>query len=208
MNLRLILSIEFLNFMRNKISQIYSETEDRQRSYYNEIAIEYDVHKGSTNYAFSYRKMWLDQIFKGINLKNMKTLDAMCGGGQFTGYLVKMGTEVTGLDISEKCCRIYKARFPGCKIVCGSILQTPFENDTFDLVVTDSLHHLYPYVDECITEILRILKPNGYLLMWEPSSGSIFDIARKIWYKIDPKYFEQNEKSIDCDLLKKDIVQQ
>jgi ubiquinone/menaquinone biosynthesis C-methylase UbiE len=38
-------------------------------------------------------------------------------------------------------------------------------------------------------EFYRILKPGGHLLLWEPSAGSILNLLRKIWYKLDKKYF-------------------
>ena len=36
------------------------------------------------------------------NLKGVYILDAMCASGIETGYLIKQGANVVGLDISEK----------------------------------------------------------------------------------------------------------
>ena len=64
-------------------------------------------------------------------------------------------------------------------------------------VVAESLHHLRPHVADGMGEILRVLKPGGHLLIWEPSAGSLLDLFRKIWYRIDKSHFLESEKSID-----------
>ena len=124
-----------------------------------------------------------------------------CAGGESTGYFLKQGAFVTGLDISENCCNIYKKRYPKCNIVCSSILDTQFSDSSFDIIMTDSLHHLHPYVNQGMSEICRILKPGGYFCCWEPVSGSLIDLMRKIWYKMDKKYFMENEGSINIEKL-------
>ena len=104
--------------------------------------------------------------------------------------------------MSEEQCKIYEQRHPYAKGKCGSILDTPYDDAVFDLIVVESLHHLHPYVNNGINEIKRILKPGGYLFVWEPLSGSLMDWFRKLWYKKDKKYFEDNEASISLDKLK------
>ena len=173
-----------------------SQSEETQSRYYNSIAAVYDRHH-SNKYVLEYRYDLYKKILKGIRLENLKVLDAMCGGGQNTGFLLKHNASVTGLDISEEQCRIYKKRYPQCDVECASMIRTPFPGATFDLVVVNSLHHLQPDIDKGIREIHRILKPGGYFLLWEPCADSLFDIFRRMWYKTDKKYFEKNERSID-----------
>lgn len=177
-----------------------SSYEVNQREYYNRIADEYDRCYAS-EYALKYRYGIYDRIFNNINLKNMVILDAMCGGGEATGYFLGHGAVVTGLDISENCCTIYRKRYPECSVMCSSILETQLSDSSFDIVITDSLHHLHPYVNQGMNEIRRILKPGGYFCCWEPVSGSLVDLLRKAWYKTDTKYFLENEKAIDIRQL-------
>jgi SAM-dependent methyltransferase len=177
-----------------------NKIEYNQKEYYNRIAETYDIYY-SNKYALEYRHKVYDKILTGMDFKNLNVLDAMCGGGESTGYFLNKGANVTGVDISEKQCGIYSKRYPDIPVYCTSITKTNFSNEEFDFVVTDSLHHLNPNLHEGIKEIHRILKRGGYFLAFEPSEGSFFNYLRKKWYKLDKTYFEDNEQSIDIDKL-------
>jgi len=184
------------------MSELHFNTiEHNQKEYYNKIAEKYDEHY-SNKYALEYRYRTYDKILFGMDFKNLNVLDAMCGGGESTGYFLSKGAKVTGLDISEKQCEIYTKRYPDIPVYCNSITKTNFSNNEFDFIITDSLHHLHPNVDEGVREIHRILKKKSYFLVWEPSAGSFFNYLRKKWYRMDKIYFEDNEQSIDIDKLK------
>lgn len=184
-------------------SRTFSESEEKQQRYYDRIAENYDQHYGSSH-NLAYRERVFDRVLGGMDFAGMRVLDAMCGGGQNAAYFVARGCQVTGVDISEKQCEQYRRRFPDSQVVCASALDTGLPDGGFDLVFTDSLHHLHPHVDDGIREFHRLLRPGGSLVVWEPSSGSAFDYLRKAWYRLDRKYFEDNEASIDIDRLARD----
>lgn len=189
------------------MDQLLSETELQQKEYYNQIASTYDKHYGSP-WALDYRSQVLHQALKKIDLKNKRVLDACCGGGENSFFFKNQGSSVVGVDISEAQCEHYRKRFPEGEVVCGSVLKTGFPDNSFDIVVTESLHHLHPYVNDGIQEIIRILKPGGHFLLWEPSAGSALDLARKAWYKLDRQYFEDNESSIDVQRITRTYEEQ
>jgi SAM-dependent methyltransferase len=129
----------------------------------------------------------------------------MCGSGQVTGFLLSLGAEVTGLDISQKAIEAFRARWPKCQSVCDSILGSKFADNSFDcVVIIGGLHHIHPYVRKAVSEIYRVLKPGGYICFVEPHKGSLPDIFRTYWYKHD-KLFMENEASLDIDELKKEF---
>jgi ubiquinone/menaquinone biosynthesis C-methylase UbiE len=180
-----------------------NNTEEKQRNYYNKISRRYDSFhnlKPNLNYRFNLYNRFLKKI--KLN-KESTVLDAMCGGGQNSYYFDKNHPDasVTGIDISEEQIISYRKRFKKNKAVTGSIINTGFEDNCYDLVVIESLHHLHPHVNDGIAEIDRILKPGGYLFIWEPNSNSFIDFARKLWYRNDPVFFESNESSIDCERI-------
>lgn len=183
-------------------NQSLSSEETNQKIYYDEIATSYDEHYASES-SLKYRGDLFHRLLKSESI-GPHVLDAMCGGGQNTGYFMRQNAKVTGIDISEMQCKNYNKRYPDNTVICGSILSNDFGDESFDFIVTDSLHHMHPYIKECMSEFNRLLKPGGKLLLWEPTAGSVFDYARKAWYKLDPRFFEENEKSINLANLVRD----
>lgn len=172
-------------------------TEIKQKKYYDNIAKVYDSYYAG-NFPLRLRFDVYDTLLKNENHSNkLSVLDAMCGGGQNTIYFKAKGFVVEGCDISKEQCRIYSLRHPDCKVKCCSILNTGYDDASFDIIITDSLHHIYPNTNRCLDEFYRILKPEGFLILWEPNSYSIIDKLRIAWQKRDKKYFQDNEKSLD-----------
>ena len=181
-----------------------TDIEIKQQEHYNQIAAEYELHYDG-KYSQIYRDKFMNSfLFKGMDLKGKRVIEAMCGSGQTTGYLLSKGAIVLGNDISDKAIDRYKEKWPHCETVCSSILDTGLESESFDCaVIVGGLHHLHPKVNEAMDEIHRILKKGGYLCFHEPHSGSLPDKFRSMWYKRD-KYFEENEESVDFEKLKRE----
>lgn len=173
-----------------------ASVERTQKDYYNSIADKYDRHF-SNQFALAYRKELYGDILADVDLNGMRVLDAACGGGENSAFFAEHRCEIMGLDLSDAQCAIFRRRFPNSVVVNASMAATGLKSDSFDLVVTESLHHVHPFVNDCVNEIHRILKPGGYFLFWEPVSGSFFDLARRLWYRHDPEFFEDNEASVD-----------
>ncbi len=177
-----------------------SEIESKQRQHYETIAEEYNLHY-SDGWSVKYRDRFFHQaMFDGIDLAGKRVLDAMCGYGDVTRYLIERGAEVIGLDISPSQIEAYENRW-GCDGLAVSILDNGLPSESFDLVVAcGALHHMPPYLDETMNEILRLLKPGGTFCFVEPHSHSILEKPRQWWYARDP-LFEENEQAIDIDEL-------
>lgn len=99
------------------------------------------------------------------NWQEIKALDVGCGGGFSCEYMADLGVEVYGIDRSQKCIEtaINHANFSGFEIsyCCGVAEKMPYPNDFFDVVVcVDVLEHVES-VPCVVSEIFRILKPNG-----------------------------------------------
>ncbi len=181
-----------------EVPEVY---EARQRAHYDRIIEAYDAHY-SDEWSLLYRRLFLyEPLIAGIELRGRKLLDAMCGSGQTAEYLLDQGAQAYGLDISPHVMAEFRANLPGAVGVCGSILSSGFDDESFDAVfVTGGLHHVHPQVPEAVTEIHRILKPGGWFCFYEPHTGSLADAARKLWYRHD-SLFEGNEAAVDLEEL-------
>jgi SAM-dependent methyltransferase len=172
-----------------------------QAAHYDRILAEYEKHYDDP-WSQEYRTRFVyEPMFDGIDLRGKTVLDAMCGSGQTTRHLLDQGAVVTGLDVSEKPIRSFHRRWPGCRAVCRSILDTQLASESFDCVaVVGGLHHLHPHLNEAVEEICRILKVGGHFCFIEPHSGSVSDVVRKLWYKVDDM-FADNEAAVNVEAL-------
>ncbi len=177
-----------------------SSTESKQQRHYDEIAEAYNQHY-SDEWSTKYRDRFFHQaMFEGVDLHGKRVLDAMCGYGDATRYLLEQGADVTGLDISPSQIEAYTERW-GCEGLARSILDNGLPSESFDIIVAcGALHHMPPYLDETMEEILRLLKPGGFFCFVEPHAHSILEKPRQWWYARDP-LFEDNEQAIDIDAL-------
>jgi SAM-dependent methyltransferase len=99
----------------------------------------------------------------------------------------------------------FQTRWTSASIVKRSLLDSGLPDNSFDCVtVVGGLHHIHPNVKAAMREIYRVLKPGGYFCFMEPHSGSFPDVIRRVWYRFD-RFFSDNEAAIDIDLLRKDF---
>lgn len=179
----------------------YDAVERLQADHFDQQADKYAAHYGD-KYSQEYRNRFINrQLFDGIDLRGKTVLEAMCGSGETTRYLLDKGAVVVGLDVSQLEIDKFKARWPAADGVSSSIFETNLEDESFDVVVVvGGLHHLHPHLSDAIVEMHRILKKDGYLCFEEPHKGSTFDRFRQFWYKHDD-IFAANEEAIDVKAL-------
>jgi SAM-dependent methyltransferase len=109
-------------------------------------------------------------LLKRFKSKSLAVLDAGCGTGGFIKRLKGRYSRwtFTGIDFSPVACSLARQRTEAT-ILQGSILDLPFEDHTFDCVVTaDVLYHLQEDT-LALKEIARVLKPEGILLINLPA---------------------------------------
>jgi SAM-dependent methyltransferase len=162
---------------------IIANTEILQKQHYERIAADYDAHYNDVFSQKYMEKFVFEPMFEGIDIKDKSVLEAMCGGGQTTKYLLNKNARVTGLDISPQQTDHFKNRHQEADVICGSILHSGIESESFDIVsVVGGIHHMPPYTRESVAEIYRILKPGGYFCFMEPHSESVAESFRRAWY--------------------------
>lgn len=178
----------------------------QQKELYDRIAADYEAHyDDETSQRFRDEFIYV-HLLGGIDFRGAKVLEAMCGSGQVTRQLIGRGAHVVGLDVSLSQVQLFRRRWAPCAAVCASVIDTGFRDASFDqVVVMGGLHHTHPRLSEAIAEIHRILKPGGTLCFSEPHAGSFADVARKLWYKVDP-LFLSNEASLDFAALKREFA--
>ena len=103
--------------------------------------------------------------------KSENILDGGCSYGYITSHLSKKSQNTYALDLDFKHIEIAKGRYPEIHFNIGSIEETEFEDDFFDaIVLTDVLEHTSDRI-KTLSEIHRILKPGGSLILTTPHKG-------------------------------------
>lgn len=119
----------------------------------------------NTHWWYIGRKTLLDYLKSKLGLNNAMILDAGCGTG-FAGKILSDCGTVISLDTSENA---FLDDNVIANPVLASINDTPFQDNTFDLVVAmDLLEHLEDDTT-AIMEIQRICKESGYVFITVPA---------------------------------------
>jgi len=110
-------------------------------------------------------------ITKTCEGRKKKILDIGCGDGSFI-VKFKEDCEAFGLDISGKAVEVARKAGINAYKVDISCEKTPFEDESFDIIyMGDIIEHLVN-PDFATKEVLRITKPNGFLILSTPNLAS------------------------------------
>jgi len=99
-----------------------------------------------------------------------KGLDVGCGTGVLAERLAGAGFEMTGVDPSEGMLDVMRRRTPAVQGITASGTSLPFDDETFDLVLTVAvMHHIADPADvrQTVSEMVRVAKPEGRILIWD-----------------------------------------
>lgn len=118
----------------------------------------------SEEYWQSLEAVTLNQIVS-ILQPGDKILDVGVGLGRLLSK-VESNIEKYGVDISKS--YLGEAKDKGITVCLSKIEELPYSDNIFDVIVTtDVLEHVFD-LNQCVKEIKRVLKPNGYLIVRVP----------------------------------------
>jgi len=153
---------------------------------------------------FSQTRKWQWPEFSDFKpyLKNgQRVLDLGCGNGRlYFSFLKDLNLEYHGIDVSERLIgvanresRIANRESPQTDFQVGEMIDLPYEDNYFDIIFYIATFHHLPSKQlrlKALSEIKRVLKPGGYLLMtnwywWQKFPWKYF--FNKLFWKISWK---------------------
>ena len=141
-------------------------------SFYDRIANVYDLSFKVNGYSRSLKK-YLHKHMPPLPSR-AKVLDAGSGTGLLTMTLLKTVShplDITALDLSssslkkaQDAIKKHVGRYDKVNFTQGNVLSLPFEDNTFDMVMTSGALE-YVSLEKGLEEMARVLVPEGYLML-------------------------------------------
>lgn len=128
------------------------------------------------------------QLVKRAGVRaGQRVLDVACGTGVVAVTAARLGTRVTGIDLTPELLERARdnSRIAAVEIdwLEGDVENLPFEDVSFDVVLSQFGHIFAPRPEVAIGEMLRVLKPGGTIAFstWPPEhfSGRTFELIAK-----------------------------
>ena len=115
--------------------------------------------------------------------KDKIVLDAGCGTGKFLNILEEYSKKYIGIDLSDK--QLEKAKVKSKKdtseFICSNLSKINLESDKVDLIVCSWVLGTIIDITErnkCLSELKRLLKYNGTIILIENDENSEFEEIR------------------------------
>ena len=113
----------------------------------------------------------LERVLLQTDLKpDAAVLDAGCGTGTNSVWLAKRGFKVTAADFSEFA--LSEAEGEGIDYRREDLTALSLEDASFDAVICIGVLMHIPDVEKALQELVRVLRPGGYLIIAEANANA------------------------------------
>lgn len=134
-----------------------------------------------------------DQLLRGRITPGMRLLDAGCGGGRNSHYLMGCGAEVFGVDADPSQIDRIQAvaahvapKLPAGNFSVARLAELAFPDGYFDAVICSAVLHFSedePEFEEMVTEMWRVLGSGGVFFARLASTIGIEDRVRRLEHR-------------------------
>ena len=156
--------------------------------------------------SFGVDVKWRKKVLKLVSDKNPKTvLDIATGTGDLALLMTKTSAEkIIGLDISAGMLDVGRKKIEAknlsnkIEMLLADSENMPFENNTFDAITVAFGVRNFETLEKGLSEILRVLKPNGIFVILETS------VPEKTPFKQGYQFYSKNILPLIGKLFSKD----
>jgi len=160
--------------------------------------------------ATMYDRLWSRYILKSLSFlkewaqldPTSTVLDVACGTGTFERLVLaeQPDQSIVGIDLSEKMLGIAEEKcrdYPNVSFEQASVSELPFDDRSFDVVVSASALHYFEDPIAALLEMKRVLKPEGELIILDWCKDDLlcrlYDFVLKQFDRAHQHCYTQNE---------------
>jgi GT2 family glycosyltransferase/SAM-dependent methyltransferase len=130
---------------------------------------------GEIRHEHLHRYAWCRPLIGGKDI-----LDIACGEGYGSAMLARHARSVTGVDIADSAINHARETYgcmPNLQFKCGDAAEIPLVDNSVDVVVSfETIEHHDRHV-EMLSEIRRVLRPDGLLVISSPNRVVYSELA-------------------------------
>ena len=130
---------------------------------------------GEIRHEHLHRYAWCAPLVSGKDV-----LDIACGEGYGSAMLARGARSVTGVDISDEAVLHARAQYrdiPRLEFLRGDAARIPLPDDSVDVVISFETIEHHDRHSEMVSEIRRVLRPDGILVISSPNRVVYTDLA-------------------------------
>lgn len=143
------------------------------RSFYSNEANVYEKRRYQTRYGQVFTTLHHEVIRNLLQElpEDSEILEVACGTGHTTALLSGLGFKMTACDLTREMMEQAQQRVNDSpnqpKFLEADAAKLPFPDNCFDTVISTRFLHLFPMQEQAqfIHEMLRVLKPGGFILV-------------------------------------------
>jgi ubiquinone/menaquinone biosynthesis C-methylase UbiE len=152
-------------------SRPFDAVTKKRAEYYDQLGDKFEEYMSDYDVVRRTHLIFCDLIERS-QLRGSKVLEIGSGTGRFSRRIHELGGELTVLDIGVALVNTL-AQELSCDAVAGDTLCLPFQNDSYDAIISSECieHTLDPEL--AIREMCRVCRPGGIVCLTTPN---------KLWY--------------------------
>jgi demethylmenaquinone methyltransferase/2-methoxy-6-polyprenyl-1,4-benzoquinol methylase len=134
---------------------------------FDDVAARYDLTNGVLSLGLD--RTWRTAVRAALDPgPGQRVLDLAAGTATSSAALARTGADVVGCDFSLGMLRVGKAQaHEGVELVAGDALRLPFADASYDAATISFGLRNTADIDRTLTELLRVTKPGGRLVICE-----------------------------------------
>ena len=114
----------------------------------------------------------MSELVKRVFPAGLGVLEAGAGDGRWVVYLSRAEYDAVGIEYSAELCSKFNCAFPELHMEQGDLRRMPFEDNSFDGVVSfGAIEHVPEGPECCIREIARVLRPGSKAILTVPNTA-------------------------------------